>query len=70
MVYTLAYQVYKYEHGVTAGAQRAADERVGEAAAALRDLSLRLRRALRSGPRPAHGGTADPAPARILASVR
>src|SRR5579859_1010073 len=45
MVYTLAYQIYKYEHGVTAGAQRAADERADEAAAALRDLSLRLRRA-------------------------
>ena len=48
MVYPLVYQIYKYEHGVTAGAQRAADERAGEAAAALRDLRLRLGRALSS----------------------
>ena len=47
MVYTLSYQMYKYEHGVTAAEQRAADVRAGEAAAALRDLRLRLGRALR-----------------------
>jgi hypothetical protein len=36
MVYTLSYQMYKYEHGLTAAEQRAADVRAGEAAAALR----------------------------------
>jgi hypothetical protein len=44
MVYTLSYQMYKYEHGLTAAGQRAADVRAGEAAAALRDLRLRLGR--------------------------
>jgi hypothetical protein len=47
MVYTLSYQMYKYEHGLTAAEQRAADTHAGEAAAALRDLRLRLRRAFR-----------------------
>lgn len=47
MVYTLSYQMYKYEHGLSAAEQRAADVRAGEAAAALRDLRLRLRRAFR-----------------------
>jgi hypothetical protein len=47
MVYTLSYQMYKYEHGLTAAQQRAADVSAGEAAAALRDLRLRLRRAFR-----------------------
>jgi hypothetical protein len=42
MVYTLSYQMYKYEHGPGAAEQRAADVRAGEAAAALRDLRLRL----------------------------
>jgi hypothetical protein len=36
MVYTLSYQLYKYEHGLTAAEQRSADVRAGEAAAALR----------------------------------
>jgi len=44
MVYTLSYQMYKYEHGLSAAEQRAADVRAGEAAAALRDLRLRLGR--------------------------
>jgi hypothetical protein len=72
MVYTLAYQIYKDEHGVTAAAQRAADQRAGETAAALRDLSLRLRRALRSGPRPAHGSATDAAaaPVQVVPGVR
>jgi hypothetical protein len=35
MIYTLTYQMYKYEHGLTAAEQRAADIRAGEAAAAL-----------------------------------
>ena len=47
MVYTLSYQMYKYEHGLSAAEQRASDVRAGEAAAALRDLRLRLGRALR-----------------------
>jgi hypothetical protein len=47
MVYTLSYQMYKYEHGLSAAEQRAADVRAGEAAAAVRDLRLRLGRAFR-----------------------
>ena len=47
MVYTLSYQMYKYEHGLTAAERRAADVRAGEAAAALMDLRLRFGRALR-----------------------
>jgi hypothetical protein len=47
MVYTLSYQMYKYEDGLSAAEQRAADARAGEAAAALRDLRLRLERAFR-----------------------
>jgi hypothetical protein len=60
MVYTLSYQMYKYEHGLAAVEQRAADIRMGQAAAGLRDLRLRLGRALRMGHRvrPA-GGAAD-----------
>ena len=50
MVYTLSYQIYKYEHGLTAAEQRAADVRAGEAAAALRDLRLRLGRIFRLRP--------------------
>jgi hypothetical protein len=78
MVYTLSYQMYKYEHGLSAAEQRAADVRVGEAAAALRDLRLRLGRAFRLRPRvrPARGagdavtGSGAAAPARVLSSVR
>ena len=77
MVYTLSYQIYKYEHGVTAAEQRAADVRAGEAAAALRDLRLRLRRAfrLRHRVRPARGsadavtGSGTAAKTRVLSSV-
>ena len=67
MVYNLSYQIYKYEHGLTAAEQRAADVGAGEAAAAVRDLRLRLRRAFRPRPRvrPARGA-AD----AITASVR
>ena len=49
MVYTLSYQMYKYEHGLSAAEQRVADVRAGEAAAALRDLRLRLGRTFRPG---------------------
>jgi len=39
---TLAYQVYMYEHGISAAQQRAADIRAGEIAAEFRGLRLRL----------------------------
>jgi hypothetical protein len=42
MVYPPSYQMYKHEHGLTPAEQRAADVHAGEAAAALRDLRLRL----------------------------
>ena len=78
MVYTLSYQMYKYEHGLTAAEQRAADVRVGEAAAALRDLRLRLGRAVRPRRRvrPARRaagavtGSRAAAPTRVLSSIR
>jgi hypothetical protein len=78
MVYTLSYQLYKYEHGLTAAERRAADVRAGEAAAALRDLRRCLRRALRLRPsvRSARGaadavtGCGAPAPTRVLSSGR
>lgn len=73
MVYTLSYQLYKYEHGLTAGEQRAADRRAGQAAAALRDLRLRLGRIFRPGHRVRSAlGAADAmtAPVRVLSSVR
>ena len=78
MLYTLSYQMYKYEHGLTAAEQRAADVRVGEAAAALRDLRLHLGRAVRLRRRvrpvrraagPVTGGRAA-APTRVLSSIR
>jgi hypothetical protein len=46
-----SYQMYKYEHGLGAAEQRAADVRAGEAAAALRDLRIRLGRTFRPGHR-------------------
>ena len=51
MVYTLSYQMYKYEHGLSAAEQRAADTRAGAAAAALRDVRFDLRRLFRPGRR-------------------
>jgi hypothetical protein len=48
MLYALAHQMYKYEHGLSATEQRAADERAGEVAAALRQLRLRLGQILTS----------------------
>ena len=54
MVYTLSYQMYKCEHGLSAAEQRAADVRAGEAAAAVRDVRLRLGRMFPpEAPRPA-----------------
>jgi hypothetical protein len=73
MVYTLSYQIYKYEHGLTAAEQRAADARAGEAAATLRDLRLRLGRAFRprrSGRSARGAADAGTASARVLSSVR
>jgi hypothetical protein len=78
MVYTLSYQMYKSEHGLSAAEQRAADVRAGETAAALRDLRLCLGRAfrLRHRVRPARGaadavtGSGAHAPTRVLSSVR
>jgi hypothetical protein len=79
MAYTLSYQMYKCEHGLSAAEQRAADVRAGEAAAALRDLRLRLGRSIRlrnlthltHRARPARkAADAVTAPARVLSSVR
>ena len=77
MVYTLSYQMYKYEHGLSAAEQRAADVRAGEAAAALRDLRLCLGRAFRLRHRvPPARGAADAVTGRgrradgVLSSVR
>jgi hypothetical protein len=67
VLYALSYQMYKYEHGLTAAEQRAADVRTGEAATALRDLRLHPGRffRLRCRVRPARGA-AD----AMTASVR
>jgi hypothetical protein len=47
MFHPLSYQLYRYERGLSAAEQRAADVRAGEAAAALRDLRFRLGRIVR-----------------------
>jgi hypothetical protein len=73
MIYTLSYQQYKQERGLTAAEQRAADVRAGEAAAALRDLRVRLGRSfrLRHRVRPARGAAdTTTAPVRFLSSAR
>ena len=78
MVYTLSYQMYKYEHGLTAAEHRAADVRAGVAAAALRDLRLSLGRAFRArhrvrtarGTADAVTGSGAAAPTRDLSSIR
>jgi hypothetical protein len=46
MLDTLSYQMYKCGHGVSAAEWRTADVRAGEAAAALRDMRLRVGRAV------------------------
>ena len=73
MMYTLSYQQYTYDRGLTAAEQRAADLHAGETAAAVRDLRIRLGRAvrLRHQVRPARGA-ADTmtAPVRFLSSAR
>ena len=79
MAYTLSYQMYRCEHGLSAAEQRAADIRAGEAAAALRDLRLHLGRSIRlrnlthlaRRVRPAReAADAVTASARVLSSVR
>ena len=70
MVYTLSYQMYKYEHGLAADERRAADIRAGEAAAALRDLRVFLGHAFRSRPRGRRAHAAGTATIRIAPSGR
>jgi hypothetical protein len=73
MVYPLSYQLYRYERGLGAAEQRAADVRAGEAAAGLRDLRLCLGRVFRPGHRVRSGrGTPEAvaASARVLPSAR
>jgi len=78
MFYTQSYQMYKYEHGLSAAEQRAADVRAGEVAAALRNLRLSLGRALRPRHRvltarltaDAVPGSGAAAPARVLSGIR
>ena len=69
-MYSLSYQMYKYEHGLTAAEQRAADVRAGEAAAAARDLLVGLGHALRPGHRAPLARGAANAPARFISSAR
>jgi hypothetical protein len=76
MIYTLSYQQYKYERGLTAAEQRAADVRAGETAAAARDLRawlgrrFRLRHRVRLGPGPRGAADTMTAPVRFLSSAR
>jgi hypothetical protein len=75
MLYTLSGQMYKYEHGLSAAEQRAADVHAGETAAALRDLRLCLGRAfrprhrVRTASRAAGGVPVPAASARALPSA-
>ena len=69
MVYTLSYQIYKYEHGLSAAEQRTSDVRAGEAAGALRDLRLRLGHTFRVRPARRTAG-AMTASVRVQSSVR
>jgi hypothetical protein len=73
MIYTQPYQLYKYERGLTATEQRAADVHAGETAAAVRDLRVSLGRAFRLRRRARTGrGVSDTmtAPVRFLSSAR
>ena len=78
MLYTLSYQMYKCEHGLTTATERrAADKRAGEAAAALAAILGDLRAALLGTVRLRHrvrpgGGAANAKTARyrVLSSVR
>jgi hypothetical protein len=77
MVYTLSYQMYKYEHRLSAAEQRAADVRAGAGAAAVREGRVRLGRVFRLRPagrsaRRAAGAVTGnrAAPMRLLSSGR
>jgi hypothetical protein len=79
MLHPLTYQLYgseheyRYEHRISAATQRAADVRIGEAAAGLRDLRLCLGRAFRLEHRlrsARRAGNAMTASVRVLSSVR
>ena len=72
MICTLSYQQYKYERGVTAAEQRAADVHAGETAAAVRQLRASLGRAFRLRPGSRSRETADTmtAQVRFLSSTR
>lgn len=77
MIYSLSYQQYKSEHGLSPAEQRAADIRAGQAAAELRDLWLRVVHAFRLMHRARPAGAAGTvtasrgtAPARVLSGVR
>ena len=74
MFHPLTDQLYRYEHGLSAAEQRAADVRACEAAAALRDLGRAFH--LRHRVRPVRGaagavtGSMAAAPTRVLSSIR
>ena len=72
MIYTLSYQQYKYERGLSAAEQRAADARAGETAAAVRQLRASLGRVFRLRPGSRSRETADTmtAQVRFLSSAR
>ena len=70
MVYTLSYEMYKYEHGLTHAQQRAADVRAGEAAATVRDLRLRVGHTFRPRRRRRSAGGPVDAAARALSGAR
>jgi hypothetical protein len=78
MFHPVSYQLYRYEYGLSAAEQRTADVRAGEAAAALRDLRLRLGRAfgLRHRVRPVRAtagavtGSVAAAPTRVPSRIR
>lgn len=76
MFQPLSYQLYRYEHGLSAAEQRAADVRAGVAVASLRDLRLRLgrtfgpRRRVRPAGRRRGDRSGAAGPARVLSGIR
>jgi hypothetical protein len=70
MVYTLSYQMYKYEHGLSVAEQRDADVLAGERAAAGRAVRLRLGRVVRPRAGRAARRGADAAPGSAAGSMR
>lgn len=77
MLQPLSHELYKYERGLSAAEQRAADVRAGETAATLRELRLCLGRIFRLRHRvgPVRGaaepvtGSGTAASARVLSGV-